>query len=113
MDGVLGLQYGNLKEILGILKKTYCSTIGYEFMHMSDPEEKAWIRNRIEGPEKDIKFTDSKNMVVRMLPKREVQKMLKELRRVNNAIIIPLANQDVDVQVGMLQKILLEASVCH
>ena len=32
---------------------------------------------------KDIKFSDSKNMVVRMLPKREVQKMLKELRRVN------------------------------
>ena len=26
-------------------------------MHMSDPEEKAWVRNRIEGPEKDISFT--------------------------------------------------------
>ncbi len=57
LDGVLGLQYANLEQILKILKKTYCSTIGYEFMHMSDPEEKAWIRNRIEGPEKDITFT--------------------------------------------------------
>ena len=28
-------------------------------MHMGDPEEKAWIRNRIEGPEKDITFTDN------------------------------------------------------
>ena len=53
LDGVLGLQYGNLNEILKLLKKTYCSTIGYEFMHMSDPEEKAWVRNRIEGPEKN------------------------------------------------------------
>lgn len=35
---------------------------------------------------KDFKFTDSKNMVVRMLPKREVQKMLKELRRVNKKV---------------------------
>ena len=52
LDGVLGLQYGHLNEILKILKKTYCSTIGYEFMHMSDPDEKAWVRNRIEGPEK-------------------------------------------------------------
>ncbi len=59
LDGVLGLQYGTLKKILEILKKTYCSTIGYEFMHMSDPDEKAWIRNRIEGPEKNINFTDN------------------------------------------------------
>ena len=28
-------------------------------MHMSDPDEKAWIRNRIEGPEKEIKFTEN------------------------------------------------------
>ena len=33
-------------------KKTYCSNIGYEFMHMGDPDEKSWIRDRIEGPEK-------------------------------------------------------------
>ncbi len=59
LDGVLGLQYADLSQILQILKKTYCSTIGYEFMHMSDPDEKAWIRNRIEGPEKEIKFTEN------------------------------------------------------
>ena len=57
LDGVLGLQYASLNQILQILKKTYCSTIGYEFMHMGDPDEKAWIRNRIEGPEKNIFFT--------------------------------------------------------
>ena len=59
LDGVLGLQYADLNEILKILKKTYCSNIGYEFMHMGDPDEKTWIRNRIEGPEKDIKFTEN------------------------------------------------------
>ena len=57
LDGVLGLQYADLNQILKILKRTYCSTIGYEFMHMGDPDEKAWIRNRIEGPEKNIVFT--------------------------------------------------------
>jgi 2-oxoglutarate dehydrogenase E1 component len=56
---VLGLQYGDLNQILSILKKTYCSNIGYEFMHMGDPDEKSWIRNRIEGPEKNITFTDN------------------------------------------------------
>ena len=59
LDGVLGLQYADLNQILDILKRTYCSTIGYEFMHMGDPDEKAWIRDRIEGPEKDITFTEN------------------------------------------------------
>ncbi len=59
LDGVLGLQYGDLNEILTILKKTYCGNIGYEFMHMGDPDEKSWIRDRIEGPEKNITFTDN------------------------------------------------------
>ncbi len=59
LDGVLGIQYANLNQILEILKKTYCTTIGYEFMHMGDPDEKAWIRNRIEGPEKNISFTEN------------------------------------------------------
>jgi 2-oxoglutarate dehydrogenase E1 component len=59
LDGVLGLQYADLNQILEILKKTYSSNIGYEFMHMGDPDEKSWIRNRIEGPEKNISFTEN------------------------------------------------------
>ena len=57
LDGVLGLQYADLNQILEILKKTYSSNIGYEFMHMGDPDEKSWIRDRIEGAEKDVSFT--------------------------------------------------------
>ena len=59
LDGVLGLQSANLKEIIEILKKTYCKKIGYEFMHMGDPDEKQWIRDRIEGKEKGINFTEN------------------------------------------------------
>ena len=73
LDGVLGLQYANLTQILKILKKTYCSTIGYEFMHMGDPDEKAWIRNRIEGPEKDISFTkNGKKAILNKIIQAEV-----------------------------------------
>jgi 2-oxoglutarate dehydrogenase E1 component len=49
IDGVLGREYATLREILSILKATYCTTIGYEFMHISDPAQKAWIQARIEG----------------------------------------------------------------
>ena len=59
LDGVLGLQYADLKQILEILKKTYSSNIGYEFMHMGDPDEKSWIRDRVEGLEKNISFTEN------------------------------------------------------
>jgi len=57
IDNVLGLEYATIREMLEILKRTYCSTLGVEFMHISDPEEKAWIQARIEGPDKGIAFT--------------------------------------------------------
>ena len=59
LDGVLGLQEATLSEIITILKKTYSGNIGYEFMHMGDPDEKNWIRDRIEGPEKEVVFTEN------------------------------------------------------
>ncbi len=57
IDNVLGLEYATIREMLDILKRTYCSTLGVEFMHISDPEEKGWIQERIEGPDKGIDFT--------------------------------------------------------
>jgi 2-oxoglutarate dehydrogenase E1 component len=57
IDNVLGLEFATLREMLAILHRTYCSTLGVEFMHISDPKEKAWIQERIEGPDKAIAFT--------------------------------------------------------
>jgi 2-oxoglutarate dehydrogenase E1 component len=57
LDNVLGLEFGTLREIIGILERTYCQTLGVEFMHISDPTEKAWIQERIEGADKEISFT--------------------------------------------------------
>ncbi|MEW6632653.1 MAG: thiamine pyrophosphate-dependent enzyme, partial [Pseudomonadota bacterium] len=57
LDNVLGLEFGTIRQMLDILTRTYCSTLGVEFMHISDPEEKAWIQERIEGADKEITFT--------------------------------------------------------
>ena len=57
IDHVLGLEFATVREMLDILRRTYCSTLGVEFMHISNPEEKAWIQERIEGPDKAIEFT--------------------------------------------------------
>ena len=57
LDRVLGLEFGTLREILAILRRTYCQTLGVEFMHISDPAQKGWMQERIEGPDKEITFT--------------------------------------------------------
>ncbi|WP_193334843.1 2-oxoglutarate dehydrogenase E1 component [Devosia beringensis] len=57
IDNYLGLEYATIPEMLAILKRTYCGTLGIEFMHISDPEAKQWIQERIEGPDKEISFT--------------------------------------------------------
>jgi 2-oxoglutarate decarboxylase len=39
-----------LREILGVLRDSYCRTVGIEYMHMQNPEERAWLQSRIERP---------------------------------------------------------------
>ena len=72
LDNVLGLEFATLREILEILNRTYCSTVGIEFMHISDPEEKSWLQQRIEGKDKEITFTDlGKEFILKKLIEAE------------------------------------------
>ncbi len=57
LDMVLGLEFASMREIIAILRRTYCQTLGVEFMHISNPAQKAWIQERIEGRDKEITFT--------------------------------------------------------
>src|SRR5512134_2259213 len=57
IDRVLGLETATIRQIVKILRRTYCRQIGVEFMHISSPVQKAWLQQRIEGEEKDIRFT--------------------------------------------------------
>jgi 2-oxoglutarate dehydrogenase E1 component len=58
IDGVLGLRRPTLRDIDTVLRCTYCGAIGFEFMHIQGPEEKAWIQARVEGQEYHPRFTD-------------------------------------------------------
>jgi 2-oxoglutarate dehydrogenase E1 component len=57
LDYVLGLETATVREILAILRRTYCGNVGVQYMHISDPREKGWIQERIEGRDKEIAFT--------------------------------------------------------
>ena len=72
LDYVLGLEIATLREILGILRRTYCGNIGVQYMHISDPKEKSWLQERIEGRDKEITFTkDGKVAILKKLIETE------------------------------------------
>jgi 2-oxoglutarate dehydrogenase E1 component len=68
LDKVLGLEQATIRQITDILKRTYCHTLGVEFMHISDPVQKGWLQQRIEGADKEISFTpEGKKAILRKL----------------------------------------------
>ncbi len=72
LDKVLGLEFGTVREIIAILRRTYCQTLGVEFLHLSDGSQKRWIQERIEGPDKEITFTrEGKRAILNKLVEAE------------------------------------------
>ena len=58
-----------LRQILGILRDAYCRTVGIEYMHIQDPDQRKWLQAKIEGP----------------YPKTSAGEQLRILRRLNAA----------------------------
>lgn len=72
IDGYLGLERASPRQMLDILRRTYCATIGIEFQHITNPREKAWLQERIEGPDKGVAFTlEGKKAILRKLAEAE------------------------------------------
>ncbi|MFY7569125.1 multifunctional oxoglutarate decarboxylase/oxoglutarate dehydrogenase thiamine pyrophosphate-binding subunit/dihydrolipoyllysine-residue succinyltransferase subunit [Streptomyces sp. WI04-05B] len=69
VGGFAGKSLMKLRDILGVLRDSYCRTTGVEFMHIQDPKQRKWIQDRIERPHSN--------------PEREEQ--LRILRRLNAA----------------------------
>ncbi|MDA9654693.1 2-oxoglutarate dehydrogenase E1 component, partial [Candidatus Pelagibacter sp.] len=57
LDSIINKEHSTVKEILSFLNKTYCGPIGYEYMHISNPTERKWLRDRIEQDENSLQFT--------------------------------------------------------
>ncbi|MFI9782474.1 multifunctional oxoglutarate decarboxylase/oxoglutarate dehydrogenase thiamine pyrophosphate-binding subunit/dihydrolipoyllysine-residue succinyltransferase subunit [Kitasatospora sp. NPDC051984] len=69
VGGFGGQKMMKLRDILGLLRNTYCRTVGIEYMHIQDPAQRKWLQERLEKP-----YTK---------PEREEQ--LRVLRRLNSA----------------------------
>ena len=85
LDGVLGLQFGTIREIMEILRVTYCSGIGIEFMHIQYPEQKDWLQKRIESKGKTgINLSDTE--------KKSILKSLAEVESFEEFVQIKYAS---------------------
>jgi len=72
LDFVLGKETASLREILAICRASYCGSIGVEFMHIQDPDQKSWIQRRIEGaPWVGAFDTTQKNQILQQLTEAE------------------------------------------
>ncbi|CAL9455088.1 multifunctional oxoglutarate decarboxylase/oxoglutarate dehydrogenase thiamine pyrophosphate-binding subunit/dihydrolipoyllysine-residue succinyltransferase subunit [Streptomyces sp. enrichment culture] len=50
VGGFAGKSMMKLRDILGVLRDSYCRTTGIEFMHIQDPKQRKWIQDRVERP---------------------------------------------------------------
>ncbi|HEU5482563.1 MAG TPA: thiamine pyrophosphate-dependent enzyme, partial [Sphingomicrobium sp.] len=57
IGGALGMERATVREIVSVLQANYCGTIGVEYMHINDLEERRFIQDRIEGKSETVQFT--------------------------------------------------------
>jgi len=57
LGGALGFQQASVHRIVEVLQATYCGTVGFEYMHINDLEERRFIQDRIESADDTVQFT--------------------------------------------------------
>lgn len=102
IDNVLGFERATLSAILERVRKTYCGSIGVEFMHIQDPEKKSWIQERIENSLKPK--IDPKNILTQLTQAESFEKFLntkfpgaKRFGLEGGESLIPALEQVIDV----------------
>jgi len=76
LGGALGLEFGTLRQVLGILKRTYAGHIGVEYMYISDPEQRTWIQDRIEAHEVGFTANGKKAILKKLIEAESFERFL-------------------------------------
>ncbi len=64
VDGVLGLENPTIGEIYDKVRQTYCQTVGVEFMHIQEPDQKSWIQERVENTPPHARVDDADRLAI-------------------------------------------------
>ncbi len=83
IHNVLRMETATLRQIIAALEATYCGLVGVEFMHLQDPEQKAWIQQRIEEPRNQTDFSPlGKRTILERLTEAEMFEQFLDKRYV-------------------------------
>jgi 2-oxoglutarate dehydrogenase E1 component len=74
--GVAGRDRMALGDLLGVLRDAYCRTVGVEYMHSSEPEEKEWIQQRVEGVSAELDVQQQRLILSRLNAAEAFEKFL-------------------------------------
>ncbi|MEX2659012.1 MAG: multifunctional oxoglutarate decarboxylase/oxoglutarate dehydrogenase thiamine pyrophosphate-binding subunit/dihydrolipoyllysine-residue succinyltransferase subunit, partial [Acidimicrobiales bacterium] len=74
--GLAGTDRLPLGDILGILRDAYCRTIGVEYMHIQDPEQKRWIQDHVEGVKQEVDTEEQRHILGRLNAAEAFEKFL-------------------------------------
>src|ERR1051325_8753639 len=58
LNDIRGYETATIRQIVHVLRQTYCGNIGVEYMHIQDPDQRKWLQLRIEGSRNQRDFTD-------------------------------------------------------
>ena len=72
LGGVMGMESATSRQMIDSLRATYCATIGVEFTHIQDPDQKYWLQKRIEGDRNHTDFSESgKKLILERMTEAE------------------------------------------
>jgi multifunctional 2-oxoglutarate metabolism enzyme len=74
--GLAGTDRRTLGDLLGVLRDAYCRTVGVEYMHSQEPDEKAWIQERVEGVRIELELEDQRRILSRLNHAEAFEKFL-------------------------------------
>jgi 2-oxoglutarate decarboxylase len=66
VGGFGGKKHMKLRDVLGLLRDSYCRTVGTEYMHIADPEQRAWLQERIEVPHQKPSVVEQKYVLSKL-----------------------------------------------
>jgi 2-oxoglutarate dehydrogenase E1 component len=65
-----------LGDVLHVLRDAYCRTVGIEYMHIQEPEEKRWIQEQVESASNHLDNSDQRHILTKLNGAEALEKFL-------------------------------------
>ena len=76
--GIVGSREATLNEIWGVLRDAYCGTLGVEYMHIQDPDQKEWIQEQVEGVDEGATPDDRRQILLKLSEAEALERFLHQ-----------------------------------